>query len=71
MASTAELKKIKEQRKALLEQERQLAAELNEGKEERKAASKTQAEARKAILEEKANLFLCVCHLATCKTLPL
>ena len=52
----AELKSIKAQRKALLEEERKMAAELNEGKAERILARKSMAQARKAVHELRAEL---------------
>lgn len=53
-ASQAELKEIREQKKALLEKQRELQAKADEGKEERKAARKAQADARKEVREHKS-----------------
>ncbi len=56
MSTREQLKEVKAKRKALLEQEREMAAKLNEGKEERKAARKEQAAARKLINTQRSAL---------------
>ena len=53
-ASQAKIKEVREQKKALLEQQRELQAEADAGKEERKVARKAQAQARKDVREHKA-----------------
>ena len=65
-SSQDELKAIREQKKALLEKQRELQAQADAGKEERKAARKVQAQARKDIREQKsevrdlsANIYSC------------
>lgn len=49
MSTREELNEVKAKRKALLEQERAMTAQLEEGKEDRKIARKAQAAARKEI----------------------
>lgn len=50
MGTSKELRELREQKKALLEKQRELLAKADEGKEERKAFRKTQTEARKAVM---------------------
>lgn len=56
MATNEELKQITEQRKALLERQRELQAKNEEGKEERKALRKQQAEARRNVRDHKTEV---------------
>ena len=52
--SQAKLKEIREQKKALLEEQKTLQAEADAGKEERKGARKAQAQARKDVRTHKS-----------------
>ena len=52
-SSQDELKQIREQKKALLEKQRELQAQVEAGKGERKAARKVQSQARKDVRENK------------------
>lgn len=56
MATKEELKEIREQRKLLAQRHRELLAASNEGKEERKAMRKQQAEARRNVRDHKAEV---------------
>lgn len=56
MATKEELKEIREQKKLLAERHRALLAASNEGKEERKAMRKQQAEARKQVRDHKTEV---------------
>jgi len=55
-SSQDELKAIREEKKVLLEKQRALQAQADKGKDERKAARKVQAQARKDVRDQKSEV---------------